>query len=78
MRPAKSAVPELEIECYWLKDIYAAGKITEDIIEGIHESPICIADVTAHNPSVMIIYPCRQQKILERFKGDFTVAWKSC
>lgn len=41
------------IDCYWLKDIHAAGKITDDIYKGLHEAAFCIADVTGNNPNVM-------------------------
>ncbi len=42
-----------DVECYWLKDVQAAGRITDDILRGLVEAAFCIADVTGHNPNVM-------------------------
>ena len=50
---ATSSVPTESIHCYWLKDVLAAGRITDDILEGIHRSAFCIADLTDNNPNVM-------------------------
>jgi nucleoside 2-deoxyribosyltransferase len=50
---ATTAVPETQFECYWLKDVHAAGRITDDILSGINEAAFCIADVSGHNPNVM-------------------------
>jgi len=47
------ALPGQPIECYWLKDVLHAGRITDDIIAGLRESSLCIADVTGNNPNVM-------------------------
>jgi hypothetical protein len=47
------ALPEGVIHCYWLKEIHAAGKITDDIVHGLEEAAFCIADVTGNNPNVM-------------------------
>jgi len=47
------AVPSEEIDCYWLKDIHAAGRITEDIIISLQEASLCISDVTGRNSNVM-------------------------
>ncbi len=41
------------IECKWLKEVYAAGKITDDIVGGIDKSHLCVADLTGSNPNVM-------------------------
>lgn len=45
--------PAANFECYWLKDVHAAGRITDDILTGLSEAAFCIADVTGHNPNVM-------------------------
>ncbi|MBN1420435.1 MAG: hypothetical protein JXP34_16780 [Planctomycetes bacterium] len=50
---ATTAVPGTSVECYWLKDIQAAGRITDDILRGLNEAAFCIADVSGHNPNVM-------------------------
>jgi len=50
---AATAVQEAAFECYWLKDSYAAGLITDDILKGLNEAAFCIADVSGHNPNVM-------------------------
>jgi len=50
---AYSSIPDSAFECYWLKDIHAAGRITDDIIKGLTESSFCIADVSENNPNVM-------------------------
>jgi nucleoside 2-deoxyribosyltransferase len=50
---ASSAVPEQSIDCYWLKDQMAAGRITDDILDGLQHSAFCIADLTGNNPNVM-------------------------
>lgn len=50
---ACGAIEEPGFECYWLKDVHAAGRITDDIIGGLSEAAFCIADVTGHNPNVM-------------------------
>ncbi|HOG47543.1 MAG TPA: hypothetical protein PLJ35_19620 [Anaerolineae bacterium] len=47
------ALPGEPIHCYWLKDVQAAGKITDDIVTGLQESALCIADVTGNNANVM-------------------------
>jgi hypothetical protein len=48
-----NSLPGQTIECYWLKDVYHAGRITDDILSGLQESSLCIADVTGNNPNVM-------------------------
>jgi hypothetical protein len=48
-----NAVPGQLIECYWLKDIHAAGRITDDIVNGIQKAALCVADLTESNPNVM-------------------------
>jgi len=50
---ATTAVPGTVVECYWLKDVRAAGRITDDILGGLNEAAFCIADVSGHNPNVM-------------------------
>jgi len=50
---ATTAVPGTVVECYWLKDIHSAGRITDDILKGLNEAAFCIADVSGHNPNVM-------------------------
>jgi len=50
---AASAVPETDFDCYWLKDVHAAGNITDDIVHGLSEATFCIADLTGDNPNVM-------------------------
>lgn len=50
---ATTAVPETTFECYWLKDVQSAGRITDDILSGLNEATFCIADVSGHNPNVM-------------------------
>jgi hypothetical protein len=52
---ASGAVPDTNFQCYSLKDVQAAGRITDDILKGITEAAFCIADVTGHNPNVMCI-----------------------
>lgn len=49
----KRAVPDQEIHCYWLKDVHAAGRITDDIVTSLQRAALCIADVTGCNPNVM-------------------------
>lgn len=43
----------VSIECYWLKDILAAGRITDDIVDGLGTAALCIADLTGNNANVM-------------------------
>jgi hypothetical protein len=50
---ATHAVPGERIDCHWLKDVQAAGRITDDILAALHRCALCIADVTGHNPNVM-------------------------
>jgi hypothetical protein len=50
---AHRAVQDQDFVCYWLKDVHAAGRITDDILQGLKEATFCIADVTGHNPNVM-------------------------
>ena len=50
---ACEAIQDANFECYWLKDVHAAGRITDDILSGLNEAAFCIADVTDHNPNVM-------------------------
>src|SRR2546421_1066636 len=48
-----NAVPGQPIDCYWLKDIHAAGRITDDILSGIQKAALCVSDLTQSNPNVM-------------------------
>src|SRR5262249_31985354 len=50
---ATTAVPGSAVECYWLKDVQSAGRITDDILRGLSEASFCIADVSGNNPNVM-------------------------
>jgi len=50
---AGDTVGEDSFECYWLKDVHSAGRITDDIIEGLSEATFCIADLSGDNPNVM-------------------------
>ncbi len=47
------AVADEPIDCYWLKDVLAAGRITDDILAGIQKAALCVADLTGSNPNVM-------------------------
>jgi len=49
----KEAIEDQQINCYWLKDVHAAGRITDDIVKGIEDTTFCIADLTGNNPNVM-------------------------
>lgn len=48
-----TAVPGRPIDCYWLKDVHAAGRITDDLVAGIQKAALCVADLTGCNPNVM-------------------------
>jgi len=48
-----SSLGDTPVECDWLKDANAAGRITDDITMGIVEASFCVADVSGHNPNVM-------------------------
>jgi len=48
-----SAVPGQPIDCYWLKDVYAAGRITDDILDSLQRAALCVSDLTGSNPNVM-------------------------
>jgi hypothetical protein len=48
-----NAVPGQPINCCWLKDIYAAGRITDDILDSIQKATLCVSDLTGSNPNVM-------------------------
>src|ERR1700730_12701180 len=50
---ASGALGSGTIECYWLKDVYAAGRITEDILQGLKDATLCVADLTENKPNVM-------------------------
>ncbi len=47
------SLPDIKFNFYWLKEVIYAGKITDDIIDGIQMSTLCIADITGNNPNVM-------------------------
>ena len=46
-------ISDQPFDCFWLKEIQAAGKINDHILDSIERSAICIADVTNNNPNVM-------------------------
>jgi hypothetical protein len=50
---AQRALPGEQIDCSWLKDSMAAGRITDDLLHGIEGSTFCIADISGNNPNVM-------------------------
>jgi hypothetical protein len=52
-KSATDALPGQPVDCFWLKDVQSAGRITDDIVQGIEEAAFCIADVTGNNPNVM-------------------------
>lgn len=47
------AVTGQPVDSYWLKDMEAAGRITDDILDGLQRSALCVADLTGNNPNVM-------------------------
>jgi hypothetical protein len=48
-----NAVPGQPIDCYWLKERYAAGRITDQLLDSIQKAALCVADLTDSNPNVM-------------------------
>ena len=50
---ASRALPGEQIDCSWLKDVMAAGRITDDILHGIEHATFCIADLSGNNANVM-------------------------
>jgi len=42
-----------DIRCYWLKDVHAAGRITDDILDSLNGTTLTVADVSGSNPNVM-------------------------
>jgi nucleoside 2-deoxyribosyltransferase len=50
---AAEAVPEDEMSCCWLKDVHAAGRITDDIHNSIRKASLCVSELTGNNPNVM-------------------------
>jgi hypothetical protein len=48
-----NALPNDELDCVWLKDNYAAGRITDDIVSEIETATFCISDVSGNNANVM-------------------------
>jgi len=49
----QSAAPGKNIECHWLKDVHAAGRISDDILDSLDEAALTVADVTGSTPNVM-------------------------
>lgn len=47
------AAPDDMIECFSLKEVQAAGRITDDIVRALHGAALCVADMTDNNPNVM-------------------------
>lgn len=52
-KAAVEALPSEHFDCLWLKDGFAAGRITDRIVDEIEKSAFCIADVSGNNPNVM-------------------------
>jgi len=52
-RTVEASVPHRNIRCTWLKDEHAAGRITDDIIDGITRSALSVSDLTSANANVM-------------------------
>ena len=50
---ARESIGDANFDCYWLKDVHAAGRITDEIRSGLSEAAFCIADVTGNNANVM-------------------------
>lgn len=48
----KKACEELQIICYRIDEISRPGSITKDIVDGIIDADIIIADLTDNNPNV--------------------------
>jgi hypothetical protein len=48
-----SSVVGDKIACHWLKDVHAAGRISDDIVNLLHGAALAIADITGCNPNVM-------------------------
>jgi len=49
----EAAAPGEQLECERLDEVRAAGRITDDLLEGLRRAAICVADVTGNNPNVM-------------------------
>lgn len=49
----QNATPNKTIACHWLKDVHAAGRITDDILDSLDSAALTVADVTGSNPNVM-------------------------
>lgn len=47
------SIPDIQFRFYRLKEVIHAGKISEDIVNGLKQSALCIADITGDNPNVM-------------------------
>lgn len=50
---AQDALPGEQIVCNHLRDVKAAGRITDDIVTSLREAAFCIADITGNNANVM-------------------------
>ncbi len=50
---ANEAMPDDSVDCFWLKDEHAAGRITDDILDSLTTAAFCVADVTGRNANVM-------------------------
>jgi hypothetical protein len=48
-----SSVPGEQITCNRLDEIKSAGRISDDLLRELHQSTICIADLTYNKPNVM-------------------------
>ena len=48
-----SGIAPDSIHCFRLDEFNSAGRISDDLIEALNESVICIADITGNNPNVM-------------------------
>ena len=45
---ATTAVPGTTVECYWLKDIHSAGRITEYLMWALKLGSCRVPDLSAH------------------------------
>lgn len=53
IRRAVNSIDDLEIEVFRLGDNLAPGRISQELIQSLDDSKICIADLTGSNPNVM-------------------------
>jgi hypothetical protein len=49
----KEAAGDADLQSVRLDEIRAAGRITDDLVDEINSSHLCIADITGSNPNVM-------------------------